>query len=239
MFLLLQEFDEKVNDIIEQFKDIPEKINGDNNCYKKYLYLAMLSEQCSMYKEMVEFSEEYAKQNNYILNSDERNLLSIAFKNFISNERKAYRTTLAYEKREEKKDKSSYLDYIVGFKKYIRKSISKKFDNMLKTIENLIEKSKEDEEKVFFWKMKGDYFRYYCEYVEGEQLKILSDNCLKAYEEAKRYAKNLSLINSIRLALYLNFSVFLYEILNDHKKAKNFKCNTISNFVQFFYIFII
>ena len=175
-----------------------------------------------MYKEMVEFLEEYAKQNNYILNSDERNLLSIAYKNFISNERSAYRTTLAHEKKEEMKYKSSYLDYIVGFKKYIGKSISKKFDNMLKTIENLIEKSKEDEEKVFFWKMKGDFFRWNCECVEGEQLKILSDNCLKAYEEAKKYVKNLSLINCIRLGLYLNYSVFLYDILDDHKKANKF-----------------
>ena len=81
----------------------------------------MLSEQCSIYKEMTLFIEEYAKEKNYILDSDERSLLSIAYKNYFSKERIAYRTVLAYEKREKKKDNSNYLAFIIEFKKYIEK----------------------------------------------------------------------------------------------------------------------
>ena len=66
----------------------------------------MLSEQCSMFKEMAEFMEEYAKEKNYILNSDERELLSIAYRHYILNERSAYRTSFAYEEKEKKKTES-------------------------------------------------------------------------------------------------------------------------------------
>ena len=101
----------------------------------------MLSEQCNMYKEMAEFLEEYVKERNYNLDSNERNTLLIAYKNSVSNERSAYRTTLAYEIKEKKKEESSYLPFIVEFKKYIRKKITKKCNSNLKIIERLIEKS--------------------------------------------------------------------------------------------------
>ena len=51
---------------------------------EKNVYLAMLAEQCSSYKEMVQFLEDMVKQRDKDLNSDERNLLSISYKNSIS-----------------------------------------------------------------------------------------------------------------------------------------------------------
>ena len=41
----------------------------------------------------------------------------------------------------------------------------------------------------------------------------------KAYEEAETSAKELPCTHPVRLGLYLNFSVFYYEVLNNPKKA--------------------
>ena len=48
--------------------------------YDKQVYLAMLSEQCSRFEDMMEFLEDMVKQKTEDLTSDERNLLSIAYK---------------------------------------------------------------------------------------------------------------------------------------------------------------
>ena len=71
--------------------------------YEKQVYLAMLAEQCSRYEDMMSFLEEMVKSKSEDLSSDERNLLSIAYKNTISLDRQAIRTLLAYESKEVKK----------------------------------------------------------------------------------------------------------------------------------------
>ena len=71
-------------------------------------------------------------------------------------------------------------------------------------------------------KLKGDYFRYKCEFASG---KDFDDSCNKAenvYKEAYEIANaNLPITNSTRLGLALNFSVFYYEI----KGLKEEACN--------------
>ena len=70
--------------------------------YEKQIYLAMLAEQCGRYEDMMEFLEEMVKSKTEDLTSDERNLLSIAYKNTISQDRQAIRTLMAYEAKEVK-----------------------------------------------------------------------------------------------------------------------------------------
>lgn len=67
--------------------------------------------------------------------------------------------------------------------------------------------------------MKGDYNRYIAEYAEGDLKKQVGENALAAYKEANESAKNLPLLNPISLGLALNFSVFYYEVMNDHQTA--------------------
>ena len=178
--------------------------------YEKNVYLAMLAEQCSRYKEMVQFLEDMVKQRDKDLNSDERNLLSIAYKNSISGGRSAVRTIMAYEAKEKKKENSTFLPYITEYKKQVEDEL---------TDDQLLKKAEDDEAKVFYIKMKGDYNRYIAEYAEGDLKKQVSDDALKAYDEATEIAKTLPVLNPIALGLALNFSVFYYEVINDHKKA--------------------
>ena len=170
--------------------------------YEKNVYLAMLAEQCSRYKEMVQFLEDMVKSRDKDLNSDERNLLSIAYKNSISGGRSAVRTIMAYEAKEKKKENSTFLPYITEYKKQVEDELTKLCQGVLKTTdEQLLKKAEDDEAKVFYIKMKGDYNRYIAEYAEGDLKKQVSDDALKSYDEATEIAKTLPVLNPIALGL--------------------------------------
>ena len=198
--------------------------------YEKNVYLAMLAEQCNRFNEMVSFLEDMLKQRDKDLNSDERNLLSIAYKNSISGLRSALRTIMAYENKEKKKENSTFLPYIQEYRKKVEDELTKTCKNVLKVIDDeLLKKAEDDEAKVFYIKMKGDYNRYIAEYAENELKKEVTEDALKSYNEATAIAKNLKVLNSIALGLALNFSVFYYEVMNDHDKAIQIASEDLDN----------
>ena len=87
---------------------------------------------------------------------------------------------------------------------------------------NLVTTSTNSEGKVFYLKMKGDYYRYISEFATGDLHSKASDNALAAYKSATDVASaELKTTHPIRLGLALNFSVFYYEVLNDPSKACN------------------
>lgn len=188
--------------------------------YEKNVYLAMLAEQCTRFEDMMEFLEEMVKTKKDDLSSDERNLLSIAYKNTISLRRQAIRTLLAYEMKEKKKDNSQYLSFIVEYKKKVETELINLCQRIIGNIEkNLLTKANENEAKVFYHKMTADYYRYMAENVDGDQKKTFGENSLKSYNFASEDAKKLKIENPIRLGLALNFSVFYFEVMNDQKMA--------------------
>ena len=84
----------------------------------------------------------------------------------------------------------------------------------------LIPKATETEEKIFYLKMKGDYFRYISEYAQGEKHDEVAKNALGAYEEATKVTNaDLPSAHPLRLGLALNFSVFHFEVMSDPEKA--------------------
>ena len=85
-------------------------------------------------------------------------------------------------------------------------------------INNLVlSKSCDGEPKAFFIKMVGDYYRYIAENAKGDNLEKVKQSALKAYNEAN--AITLPPCNPIKLGLALNFSVFHYEAMKNHKAA--------------------
>ena len=81
----------------------------------------------------------------------------------------------------------------------------------------MLNKSCSGEPKAFFVKMVGDYYRYISENAKGAQLEAVKQKALKAYEEANQIT--LPPCNPIKLGLALNFSVFHYEVMKNHKAA--------------------
>ena len=188
--------------------------------YEKQVYLAMLAEQCTRYEDMMTFLEDMVKTKTEDLTSDERNLLSIAYKNTISQDRQAIRTLLAYESKEAKKTDSPYLEFIKEYKAKVQKELEDLCNKINATIDSsLLPKATTDEAKVFYHKMKGDYYRYIAENIDGDLKKKYSDLGLASYNAALEASKSIDYKNPIKLGLALNLSVFYYEVVANRDEA--------------------
>ena len=100
-------------------------------------------------------------------------------------------------------------------------------DNVIQIIsKKVLAHDCEDEAKAFFVKMVGDYYRYIAENAKDEKLEEVKNNALSSYEEANNIP--LPPCNPIKLGLALNFSVFHYEVMKNHKKA----CDLADNALQ-------
>merc|ERR1712050_829919 len=85
---------------------------------------------------------------------------------------------------------------------------------------SLISQASNGESKVFYQKMKADYYRYLAEFRDGDAKATAAENARKAYSEAQAVAeKDLAVTHPIRLGLALNFSVFQYEVLSNPEEA--------------------
>ena len=76
------------------------------------IFLARVAEQAERFEDMVDFLDEVLQVKGGSVNPDERNLLSVAFKNLISSKRAACRTISAIEQNPKyTKFNSALLDY--------------------------------------------------------------------------------------------------------------------------------
>jgi 14-3-3 protein epsilon len=141
-------------------------------------------------------------------------LLSVAYKNSVSARRAAWRTISAIQNKEEYKG-SKYLELIKGYRSKIEKELETICQDVLSLLnDQLIPNARAADAKVFYLKMKGDYFRYLGEFLAGDKRKTVIQDAQDSYKEANIEAENLKSTHPIRLSLVLNWSVFYYEILS-------------------------
>lgn len=189
------------------------------NTREEHLYMAKITEQTERFEDMLEAMNKVVLANPD-LTVEERNLLSVAYKNTIGSRRTAWRALSSIEKKEEQKG-SKNIHLLRGYKTKIEDELNKYCKEILKLInELLIPKATASESKVFYNKMKGDYHRYISEYTTGDDNKTAGDNAHDAYKDATETAINdLKTTHPIRLGLALNYSVFYYEVRGDPKEA--------------------
>ena len=192
---------------------------------EEYVYLAKLYEKAEKYNDMFKFVNKFVELEPK-LTKDERNILSSGYKNIVSDKRASWRILNNMEKREEKKN-SSQIANIREVKDNIEKELSQICDEIQKIIDKyLIPNAPDTENKILYLKLKGDYYRYKCEYSNGKDLEDACNKADKVYKEALDIAnKELPISNSTRLGLSLNYSVFYYEI----KKLKDEAINIAKN----------
>lgn len=182
---------------------------------EEHIFLARVAEQAERFDDMVDFLKPVLDQKGGDITSDERNLLSVAFKNLISSKRTAWRTISAIEQNPKYQ---KFADALAAYKKQIESGLYKDCENIISIIQTkVLTKAVEAEAKAFFVKMVGDYYRYIAETAQGDKLEQVKQEALKAYNEANTIA--LPPCNPIKLGLALNFSVFHYEVMKDHKQA--------------------
>merc|ERR1711934_1044684 len=200
------------------------------------LFMAKAAEQAERYEEMVAYmkrivdlcesgnemaADEQGGSEARNRGVEERNLISVGYKNMMSVRRTAWRTVQQYE---EKGGTKCPPELITQYKDTISKEA---FDLITEVITNIVnvfvdgpKKAKDVEVLVFFRKMEGDYNRYGAEITSGDKREAYKQAALKAYEDANNKAtEDLPTTNPIRLGLALNFSVFYYEICEEREKA--------------------
>jgi len=184
------------------------------------VYMAKLAEQAERYDEMVE-NMKLVAAGGQELTVEERNLLSVAYKNVIGARRASWRIVSSIEQKEESKGNASQVEKIKAYRHKIEKELKEICEDILRVLdEHLIPAAATGESKVFYHKMKGDYHRYLAEFATGDERQASADKSLEAYKAASDIcATELPPTHPIRLGLALNFSVFYYEILNSPDRA--------------------
>jgi len=180
------------------------------------VFMAKLAEQAERFDEMVDHMKAVAQQPQE-LTVEERNLLSVAYKNVIGSRRASWRVISSIEQ----KGDPDKLSLIQSYKRKIETELEDICSEILEIIKNeLIPHSESEEGKVFYYKMKGYYHRYLAEFQSGDGRKDSAAKALDAYTSANSIAVvDLPPTHPIRLGLALNFSVFYYEILNSPDRA--------------------
>ena len=155
------------------------------------------------------------------LSVEERNLLSVAYKNTVGSRRAAWRIITSVMQKETSKGNADNAGYAKEYCEKVEKELQSICDTILALLDNkLIPKSGSGESKVFYQKMKADYYRYIAEFRDGDAKKAAAEKAREAYAEAEKVAeKDLAVTHPIRLGLALNYSVFMYEVLGNPDEA--------------------
>jgi len=202
----------------------------------EFVSRAKLSEQAERYDDMAEYMRKVTESGLELVN-EERNLLSVAYKNVVGARRSSWRIISSIEQKCEKGEKKAVIAN--EYREKVEKELQEICEVVLGLLDkHLIPKASSGESKVFYLKMKGDYFRYLAEVATGQKRKDIMNESQEAYKAAFEVAqkempvswpwpdlwphwRNFQPTHPIRLGLALNYSVFYYEILNDPDQACN------------------
>ncbi|KAG2389672.1 14-3-3-like protein [Vigna angularis] len=154
---------------------------------EEFVYMAKLAEQAERYEEMVEFMEKVsAAAENEELSVEERNLLSVAYKNVIGARRASWRIISSIEQKEESRGNEDHVAVIRDYRSKIESELSNICDGILKLLDSrLVPSAASGDSKVFYLKMKGDYHRYLAEFKTGGDRKEAAESTLSAYKSAQ------------------------------------------------------
>ena len=192
--------------------------------------MARAADKAERFDDVIMYIKEIIDAGNE-LNSDERNLLSVAYKAQTGLCRNTLRTVNAFLE----DDSVKVIPERVKSLHELKKSLVGELDHYCNDIIGLIDQKllREDQDaatRVFYEKMKADYYRYSVEFKEDKTYG--AQKAKEEYERAMEIAKeNLKLANPAYLGLALNYSVFLYEIVGSKQDAMDLADGTFNEAV--------
>lgn len=204
-----------------------------------YLYLAKIYSKFESFEEMTTCMKNIISLNN-TLTKEERSYFSSSQKSFLSEKKHrliAINGLLKTYMKEDSNNKKNQtkLDLLKELKKSIEREIYQINYEVQEIIDGyLLPKTKNNEDIVFYYKMKADYYRYMHEMsIKGEEdedfLTLSEEYYLKAIEKANG---NLSQLNFVWLSTILNYAIFLGEIKKDKENAIQVAKKIFENAVQ-------
>ncbi|KAH0936761.1 LOW QUALITY PROTEIN: hypothetical protein HID58_004222 [Brassica napus] len=146
------------------------------------------------------------------LTVEERNLLSVAYKNVIGSLRAAWRIVSSIEQKEESRKNEEHVALVKDYRSKVETELSSVCEGILKLLEeNLIPLRRRASRRgitIGTWRSLRP------------ERKAAAEDTMVAYKAAQDIAAaDMAPTHPIRLGLALNFSVFYYEILNSSDKA--------------------
>ena len=174
----------------------------------KDVYFAKLAEQAERYDEMADYMKAVGDDGSE-LSVEERNLLSVAYKNTVGSRRAAWRIISSVEQKEsvetdsfkfcpfgpeevippkgetswkeKSKGNETQAGYAKDYRVKVENELQKICDTILKLLDQgLIPKATQAESKVFYQKMKADYYRDSAQlWVTDLLLKERHDKCIQ------------------------------------------------------------
>merc|ERR1712050_347262 len=124
------------------------------------------------------------------LSVEERNLLSVAYKNAVGSRRAAWRIISSVQDKETSKGNNDNAKYAEEYKKKVEAELQKICDTILGLLrDNLIKTASTGESKVFYQKMKADYHRYIAEFAVDKAKTDAAEQAKCAYREAQKVAE--------------------------------------------------
>lgn len=211
--------------------------------------MARIAEQAERYEDMRKYIKLVATtipegQSRVSLSLEERNLFSLAYKDLISSKRNAWRVLFSIQQ------KSSGDDSIDASIADLKGKIEKEIEQLCLEVQTVISEhllrglcvdSSSVDDFIYYMKMKGDYYRYEAEFMVGDAQLVAIEKSRKwycyvrtlifSYREALKEAENLQVsdVNPTLLGLYLNYSVFLYEITHQCEEARTLATKAFEN----------
>lgn len=188
------------------------------------LYLARVCHLSGLPEETLKYIEEVINLKNGDINEEEKNLLFNSLKTLINFRRESWRTINALESKEIKNN-SILLPKVTELKLTLADEIKKYINKGMELIdEKLLKDNISDELKVMYHKIKGDYLRYIIELTskdKEEEINILKEKADENYKIGLNLSYNLNNLNTNKIGLILNYTVFLYEFMKDFNNAYN------------------
>merc|ERR1712072_30286 len=151
----------------------------------KEVYFAKLAEQAERYDEMSSHMKNVGQAGDE-LSVEERNLLSVAYKNAVGSRRASWRIVQSVQQKESSKGNEENAKWAKEYCGKVETELDKICNTILGLLDgNLIPKCTSDESKVFYQKMKADYYRYIAEFTEGDKKTKAAESARGAYSDAQ------------------------------------------------------
>lgn len=147
---------------------------------------AKLAEQAERYDDMAAAMKKVT-ESGAELSNEERNLLSVAYKNVVGARRSSWRVISSIEQKTEGSERKQTMAR--EYREKIEKELREICQDVLSLLDKyLIPKASNPESKVFYLKMKGDYYRYLAEVATGDN-RTGKDTPLLIYKYPNKFTK--------------------------------------------------
>lgn len=186
------------------------------------LFKAELAKECLRYDEAITWMHTLSDALDEEMEQTERQLLSLVLKQKLQALRAAFQSALLSEQKESGDERKKIAK---EYRMKLQEEFCKFCHDTISVVERNIDTSisASVSTRMFWLKLLGDYWRYIAEV--DRELGTKSDIARNAAESAYRAAIELAgsvgvpIADAVRLGAYLNYSVLLFEVLEDQQGA--------------------